>query len=241
MSQPWHKTSSVGESKAFSEGFWLKHISDIETGIFWADRTQTLKDVPLERLKLALANLPLPAAFREAAVATRTIIRLKRKVEEQYDQELYLLYWLAAIDSFRVPYSKRLQTPGYNVMELVPGEELKTLPFSYANLGYQKLPLLNKTDAKWLTQSWGEPKRHTTLNRVHREIWVKYEGLLANQLKAREEELVASLRPEPEGTKSTFGYDIRPTLPAPQRLKKPNMALVILAILVAVAVYALGR
>ncbi len=241
MSQPWHKTINAADSKAFSEGFWLKHRVDIESGTFWADRIKTLKEAPLERLKLALDNLPLPAAFREAAVATRSIIRAKRKAEEQFDRELHLLYWLAAIDSFGIPYSSRLQTPGYNVMELVPGEELKALPFSYATLGYEKLPLLNKTDAKWLTQSWGEPKRHTTLNKVHREAWVKYEDLLANQFKTRDEDLVSLFNSEPGATKALFGQNTRTALPAPERAKKPGMALVIGAILVAAAVYACGR
>lgn len=126
-------------------------------------------------------------------------------------------------------------------MELVPGEELKALPFSYANLGYEKLPLLNKTDAKWLTQSWGEPQRHTTLNKVHREIWVKYEDLLAIQLKAKDDELIALLKSEPEATKALFGNDTRPALPATERAKKSSMALVIGAVLVAAAVYACGR
>lgn len=241
MSQPWHKTSSAGESKAFSEGFWQQHRADIESGTFWADRIKTLKDLPVERLKLALDNLPLPGAFREAAVATRSIIRAKRKANEQYEQELQVLYWLAAIDSFSIPYSSRLQTPGYNVMELVPGEELKALPFSYADLGYEKLPLLNKTDAKWLTQSWGLPKKHTTLNKLHRETWVKYENLLAGQLKARDEELIALLSSEPEATKALFGNDSHTALPAPQHAKKPSTAIAIGAILAAVAVYACSR
>ena len=88
MSQLWHKTASEDESRAFSECFWQKHRADIESGQFWAERINTLKHLPIERLKLALENLPLPAAFRKAAVATRAIIRAKRKVDEQYDQEL---------------------------------------------------------------------------------------------------------------------------------------------------------
>ena len=123
----------------------------------------------------------------------------------------------------------------------MPGEELKALPFSYADLGYEKLPLLNKTDAKWLTQSWGLPKKHTTLNKLHRETWVKYENLLAGQLKARDEELIALLSSEPEATKALFGNDSHTALPAPQHAKKPSTAIAIGAILAAVAVYACSR
>ena len=122
MSQPWHKTSSAGESKAFSEGFWQQHRADIESGTFWADRIKTLKDLPVERLKLALDNLPLPGAFREAAVATRSIIRAKRKANEQYEQELQVLYWLFSEEPG--PMAIKLGTPPpltYSLRTRCPG------------------------------------------------------------------------------------------------------------------------
>lgn len=241
MSQPWHKTSSVSESRAFAEGFWLKHGADIGNGTFWADRIRTLKDVPLERLQLALDNLPLPAAFREAAVATRAIIRAKRKAEVQYDQELHLLYWLAAIDSFCIPYSSRLRMPGYNVMEFVPGEVLKALPFSYADLGYGKLPLLNKTDVKWLVQSWGQPGKHTTLHKLHGDTWARYEDLLETRLKGGNEALAALPGPAPGATRALSGHALRAAPPAPGRAGRRSVVLVIGAVLVAVAVYACSR
>ena len=105
MSQPWHKTSKAKQAKSFSEDFWAAHREKIQSGDFWADEIKNLKDRPVDRLKMAIDNLPLPAAFREAAVATRAIIRSKRKSKEGYDQELQILYWLAATDSFSTPYS----------------------------------------------------------------------------------------------------------------------------------------
>ena len=146
MTEPWHKTETPAEAAAFSADFWQRHRDAIQSGEFWADKIKHLRGEPIERLRLAIDNLPLPGAFREAAIATRALIRERRKLKEPYEDQLTLLYWLAAIDSFSVPYSEKLQTPGYNIVEAVPGSELKSLPFTYAELGYKKLGLLNKTE-----------------------------------------------------------------------------------------------
>lgn len=52
-------------------GFWERHRVSIEQNAFWADEIRKEKDDPDERLAMALRNLPLPAAFREAAKALR--------------------------------------------------------------------------------------------------------------------------------------------------------------------------
>lgn len=171
----WHKTKNLTEISSFSADFWRRHREELRSGEFWADKIKHLHGEPLERLKLAIENLPLPAAFREAAIATRFLIRQCRKLNEPYEDQLTLLYWLAAIDSFSIPYSEKLQMPGSNVMEIVPGAELKGLPFTYSELGYNNLKLLTKTDIKWLVEKWAEPNSHSTLNILHHEVWEKYE------------------------------------------------------------------
>ena len=55
------------------------HSSAVPKGVFWADYIKTLRDDPEGRLVVARDYLPLPAAFREAAVALRALIRGKRK------------------------------------------------------------------------------------------------------------------------------------------------------------------
>ena len=106
------------------------------------------------------------------------------KEKQKFSDELALLYWLAAIDSFSIPYSKLLQQPGYNVIESIPGNVIRILPFSYFELGYEKLSLLNKTDIKWCIEAWGESHAHTTLHEIHNDIWRNYENaLLAKQKK----------------------------------------------------------
>ena len=176
--QQWHKTISDFEAEEHVKDFWNRHKKELETGAFWADRIKMLKGEPVKRLSLALENLPLPASFREGAVAIRSLIREKRKEKISYEDELALLYWLAAINSFMVPYSELLKEPGYNVIETIPGAKLKALLFSYKNLGYEALELLNKTDIKWLIEAWGEPECHSTLHEMHLDLWREYENKL---------------------------------------------------------------
>lgn len=194
MSNSWHTTQNDDEAEKHAEDFWNSHRAELEAGEFWADRIKKLRGEPVKRLNLALENLPLPASFREAAVATRALIREKRKAKENHDEELAMLYWLAAINSFSIPYSTVLQEPGYNVIESIPGAKLKNLPFSYNELGYEKLELLNKTDIKWLVECWGEPTAHTTLHEVHIDVWRKYEAQLKNKRNRQTEEFVSELK-----------------------------------------------
>ena len=109
---------------------------------------------------------------------SRGVISEKRQIKANFEEELSFLYWLAAIDSFSIPYSEKLKEPGYNIFESIPGERIRKLPFTYNQLGYNQLKLLNKTDIKWLVESWGEPSAHTTLHEMHKPVWVEYENRL---------------------------------------------------------------
>lgn len=171
----WIDTENATDMAANSIEFWQGHRVDLQTGAFWADQIKQYRDQPDRRLQLAIENLPLPGAFREAAIAIRALIRGHIKKKHEFVDQLAFLYWLAAVDSFCLPYSEYLRQPGYNVMESVPGSVVKTLPFSYSELGYKHLSLLNKTDIKWCVMCWGEPVNHTTLNALHSSLWRKYE------------------------------------------------------------------
>src|SRR4051812_2486932 len=61
---------------------------------FWADAIKDTYDDPGRRLAMAKRNLPLPAAFREAAIALRAIIRAKRKTGAAFEAELAELHGL---------------------------------------------------------------------------------------------------------------------------------------------------
>ena len=194
MTERWLDSQSDDQASARSESFWSAMCEDLDAGSFWADRIKQYRDEPGKRLQMAMEHLPLPAAFREAAVATRAIIRAKRKARENYEAELGMLYWLAAIASFMLPYAERLKEPGFNVIESIPGKRLRSLPINYGNLGYEQLGLLNKTDKKWIVEAWGEPGKHSTLNQVHRWLWDEYEEKLIQRRTAEREKSVQELR-----------------------------------------------
>lgn len=178
MTDRWIDTDADLAATERASDFWTVLREDLDAGAFWADRIKQYRGDPARRLRTALDNLPLPAAFREAAIATRALIREKRRNEEPYEEELACLYWLAAIRSFMLAYSERLKEPGFNIMESIPGKRVRSLAFTYAKLGTEKLALLNKTDRKWMREAWGEPDTHTTLNAMHQDVWSEYEEKL---------------------------------------------------------------
>lgn len=179
----WLDITSDEESQIFSEQFWSKAGLDLKKGEFWADEIKNLKANPDARLKKALDNFPLPAGFREAAIALRAIIRAKRKTSEDYSNELTFLYQVAAVNSFSVPYSKRLKEPGFNILESMPGAEVFSLTTSWYEIGYEKLELLKKTDIKWMVELWGEPKSHKSMNQIYLGLWKEYEDKLIEKRK----------------------------------------------------------
>ncbi len=175
-------------------GYWGQMSDSVQNGTFWADRIKSQRDAPQARLATALENLPLPAAFREGCVATRMLIR-KFGVETAEGQEmLKLLYWLAAVESFMLDYAPILQQPGFNVMESIPGSVMRELPFTFDQLGCDRLRLLNKTDKRWLVDVYGPPSAHRTLNELHRALWDRFEGALATKRKREDDELFGEIR-----------------------------------------------
>jgi hypothetical protein len=178
----WQDLRTDDEVARWVKASWRRHRS----GPFWADRIKELKDTPRKRLKLAIRNLPLPAAFREAAKALRQCIREKRKAGQVYDDELSLLYKLSAVESYHIDYAPRIQMPGYNVVERTPGGLLWSAPLDYQAVGYQDLRLLGKTDVRWLVEAWGEPQAHTSFNAVYSDLWTKYEDTLIAEERERQ-------------------------------------------------------
>lgn len=185
MKRRWIDISGDQEAAQHAGDFWSAMRTELDAGAFWADRIKRYRNEPSKRLREALEHLPLPHAFNEAAVAARALIRGKRKAARPFEEELSLLYWLAAVRSFMLDYAPRLKEPGFNVMESIPGRQVCTLPFTYKDLGYRELVLLKKTDWKWMVEVWGEPRSHTTLNAIHRRVWDTHETKL---IEARERE-----------------------------------------------------
>ena len=141
----WIDTDGIDEATGNSRTFWAQMRLDLAAGQFWADEIKKYREEPAKALSMALDHLPLPAAFRNAAVSARALIRMRKKSKETSEQELTLLYWLSAIRSFMLDYAPRLKEPGFNVVESIPGRYLCSLPYTYSELGFRELPLLNKT------------------------------------------------------------------------------------------------
>jgi hypothetical protein len=194
MTERWIDTKTESESESHAVDFWKALRNERDAGEFWADRIKKFRGEPLKRLSTALEKLPLPAAFSEAAVAIRALIKEKRKNKEDYEEELTFLYWLAAVRSFMLAYAPKLKEPGFNVIESMPGKLLKSLPFTYRELGYKKLELLNKTDCKWLVEAWGEAQIHSTLNKLHKNVWDEYESKLIEKRQRDNDKFVSELR-----------------------------------------------
>lgn len=154
---------------------------------FWADRIKELKHDPEARLRMALQYLPLPAAFREAAISIRALVRQRRGTGEDHADLLDALYRLAVEESFlfSTPFLPGIG-PAFNVAEQIPEAELKALEFPYAEIGYTELGLLNKTDVKWLIGAWGEPEKHQTAQSHQEECWSTYVARVAKQVERHE-------------------------------------------------------
>lgn len=194
MSSPWLSGSSPQDADAFSDAFWQQHRESLTRGQFWTDRIKDLRNQPIERLRLAVENFPLPGAFREAAVAVRALIKDKKKAGAVFSEELACLYWLAAIESFSMAYSERLTEPGFNVLQSIPGQAVIGLPFSYRSLGHERLALLNKTDRKWIEAAWGLPDTHSTLLDMHRQVWNDYEERLHQRRQSERQQFISGIQ-----------------------------------------------
>ena len=100
------------------------------------------------------------------------MIRTKRKYKDEWQQELSMLYEVAAEASFLLdtPYIDGIG-PGYNVAESIQRIILDNLDFPFIELGFEKISFFNSTDKKWLLEIWGEPNQHQYPQTYHRGVW----------------------------------------------------------------------
>lgn len=188
----WIDTKTDDDARRRSETqwtpVWTKHDDGSTTAVvpgpekmdgeFWSEAIHEVQNNPAARLAMAHRQLPLPAAFREMAIALRAIIRQLRKEGRPFDDELCQLHYWAALSSWSAPYSEVLGEPGYNIMESTPYAKLAELDLSYEVIGSEELAGLNKTDRKMMREAWGEPKAHTTAHVLYRELWREQERKL---------------------------------------------------------------
>jgi len=177
----WYKKMTISET---SDPVWENFLSlkeQIQSDEFWFDAIRKNRNDNTERLKLALKNLPLPAAFSEAAKAIRTSIRELKKHKEDYSEMLTKLYKLACVRSFMLDYAPLLKQPGFNVMLSIPGGALFNLRTEYNEIGIEKLELLTMTDRKMIIECWGSTNANYTMNELYSDIWEKAEEAMCKK------------------------------------------------------------
>lgn len=143
--------------------------------VFWYDEIKKLRSQPAKRLKMAMKNIPLPAAFREGQIACRAMIRERLKQGQPHEEMLQALYHLMAWEGLLLstPYLEDLKISGFNVANSIPFAAVRELPMPYKDLGYEKLTA-NKTDVKWFVAAWGEPDSHVSAQQYHASFWNSY-------------------------------------------------------------------
>ncbi|HBR2254474.1 hypothetical protein R1Q26_25135 (plasmid) [Klebsiella quasipneumoniae] len=176
----WFGSENDSEAKQKNKSFWEGLKKEFDDNDSWVERVKSESD-DAKKLVLALKFIPLPQAFQQSAIALRSLIKLKKKENTPYVDELYFLYWLAAIKSFGVPYSQLLGEPGFNVLSRIPGGEILNLQVNYDDLGHEYLDLLTKGDVSLLNENFGVPKNNNTLNNIHCAIWHHYEKKLKSE------------------------------------------------------------
>lgn len=100
-----------------------------------------------------------PHDFKAVAVALRTIVRAKRKAKEPHSELLKSLYHVCLAAEFWPTLQHMYEYPA-GIAEYVALSDWEGKMPEFVATGYQNIPTLNKTDAKWLVAEFGEPQAH---------------------------------------------------------------------------------
>lgn len=147
----------------------------IPAGVFWIDDLEPFESAPDRRLALAHKYMPLPAAFQEAAIALRAMIRDPSRQDAEGERLLERLHRTAALENFLLaPIASPDVGSPYNVAASVPRDAWERLPMPYREIGYRRLPLLTLEDSEWLRVAWGEPDCHRSAREYHEAVWNEY-------------------------------------------------------------------
>lgn len=169
---------------------------EVPRNVFWADHIKTVARDPYARLSLANANLPLPAALREACIALRAIIRDQRKSADDFSYALEQLYRVAALDDFFYGKARMGSHPCEMIAGGINRAAWEHLEMPYDLIGYKHLSLLKITDVKWLREVWGEPRDHQSVQDFHSAAWDKALSLSREKAAKHEKEFDERMRKE---------------------------------------------
>jgi hypothetical protein len=114
--------------------------------------------------------------FKSIMRAVRKAIKQEKEAGKPIDELYKTLYSVGVISSLLVPLSEKLQVHGEHILETMPGGSLLKLPFSYKDIGYEKIGFFTKGDCRDFTKLWGVPETHKILWEYYPEISKFYEN-----------------------------------------------------------------
>ncbi len=168
------KTSTLNEQVHYSKEFWRQFGIDLVSGDYSSIQTRHLDSITLKVIKEQLEADPDYDSLVAISQHIRASFLDQQEKDERYREYLSLLYWLAAVSSFFFNKNKQYVKPLNKLNP--PKTSLLTLPFSYHDLGYKELILLEKEDIDALIKTWGRPRNHKTLREIHPNFWNAYSG-----------------------------------------------------------------
>lgn len=137
---------------------WLAHIRSL--------RDSNQLDAALAASR---AQFPKTQAFQQAAIILRQQIREALEKFQPAEALLRELYHTAALaDLFRTSSSHKPHDP------LAALAAVRGHTFQYAELGYLRLKLLNKSDVRALEQLWAAPAMHRHTEDLLGEEWLTW-------------------------------------------------------------------
>lgn len=142
-----------GAEKAFS---WLSPFVPLELA----------KSLAPETVKGAFGPLQAKALAKEF----RAVVRERRKLKQSHEDVLRALYGACVMADF----VDSLLFEGYqphHMAQFVSVTELQAVQLDYAEMGYQCIEALGKTDIKWLVEAFGEPAEHLSFNAAWPAVW----------------------------------------------------------------------
>ncbi len=122
-------------------------------------------------LSTCSAALPQMGAFKQSCLILRAQIRTLKKAQQDSNAALEQLHHLAALASFFHSKATGVKPLSPSASKKVDYSEFAHMNTPYNDLGYEQLPLLSKTDIKWMIQAWGEPNTHTHMRQLHARQW----------------------------------------------------------------------
>lgn len=99
----------------------------------------------------------------------RALVREKRRAIEPHTDLLKALYGACVMADLSASLAFEGTQPHY-MARFVSLDELSGIQCDYADLGYQFIESLGKTDAKWLVEAFGEPAEHQSFDAAYPHV-----------------------------------------------------------------------